>query len=85
MIIYSKNNCPKCQMTKQVMTQKGIKYKEINIENDLDEKQREEKIEFFKDNGMMMMPIVEFKNKVGEIDFFSGFRPDIISSMSQGA
>lgn len=30
-IIYTKNHCPYCDMAKQLLAEKGVKYSEINI------------------------------------------------------
>lgn len=74
--IYSKDNCPKCQMTKQILSQHSINFSEVNVEKDLTEEEMNEKISFFKSLNMMMFPVVEFATELGEKDYFSGFRPD---------
>lgn len=35
--VYTKNGCPKCDMTKLVLNAAGIEFKAINIEDDTDE------------------------------------------------
>ena len=35
--VYTKNNCPQCQMTKMVLDGEGVKYTVVNIEDDTDE------------------------------------------------
>ncbi len=37
--IYSKNNCPFCVRTKQLLESKGVSYNEINIEKDTEARQ----------------------------------------------
>ena len=37
--IYTKNHCPYCDMAKQLLTEKGIEYNEINI-NSVDDAQK---------------------------------------------
>ena len=31
-LVYTKNGCPKCEMTKKQLTAKGVNYEAINIE-----------------------------------------------------
>ena len=38
--VYSKNNCPFCTKAKALFEIKGIKYTEINIEQDADSRKR---------------------------------------------
>jgi len=81
--IYSKNNCPKCQMTKQILSQHSINFSEINVEKDLTEEEFNEKISFFKNLNMMMFPVVEFVTEHGEKDYFSGFKPEKLMSFGK--
>jgi glutaredoxin len=37
--VYSKNNCPFCVRTKQLLESKGVPYTEVNIENDPESRQ----------------------------------------------
>lgn len=37
--VYSKNNCPYCVRAKQLLESKGVKYTEVNIENDDESRQ----------------------------------------------
>lgn len=37
--IYSKNNCPFCDRTKQLLESKNVPFNEINIENDAESRQ----------------------------------------------
>lgn len=65
--VYTKDNCVQCKMTKQLMNQLGIKYMEINIENN--NKIRERLIGL----GMKSTPVVYTGS-----EYFSGFQPDEI-------
>jgi|TARA_B110000967_G_C18657583_1_gene446483 glutaredoxin len=38
--VYSKNNCPFCTKAKALLEIKGIKYTEVNIEQDADARKR---------------------------------------------
>ena len=38
--VYSKNNCSFCLRAKQLLETKGVTYAEINIEEDMDARQR---------------------------------------------
>lgn len=33
--VYSKNNCMQCKMTKKFLKDKGVSFKEINVDEDL--------------------------------------------------
>lgn len=35
-IVYTKNNCPQCELTKTVLSSEGVAYQTINVEDDRD-------------------------------------------------
>ncbi|ALT81151.1 MULTISPECIES: glutaredoxin-like protein NrdH [Streptococcus] len=63
-IIFSKNNCMQCKMTKKLLDKEGADYQEINID------ERPDMIDYVKDLGFSAAPVV----KAGDI-IFSGFQP----------
>lgn len=63
-IIFSKNNCMQCKMTKKLLDKEGADYQEINID------ERPDMIDYVKDLGFSAVPVV----KAGDI-IFSGFQP----------
>lgn len=69
--VYTKNGCPKCDMTKLILNQEGIEFETINIEVDLSEEEMEEKLQEFRDEGFMSMPVVDVEGK----EKFSDFQP----------
>ncbi len=65
--VYTKHNCPKCDMTKEMLNDESIEFDVINVEED------ENALSYIKDElGFMSMPVVV---KKGE-EPFSDFRPD---------
>ena len=67
-IVYTKKNCPKCEMTKQYMDTLNIEYETIDVADN--EKARE----YVKSLGFQTLPVVVSES--GEAWF--GFRPDNI-------
>jgi glutaredoxin-like protein NrdH len=69
--IWTKSNCVQCEQTKKQFVKEGVKYKEYNLEENLDQ------LEEFKEQGLMSAPIIE-----SEIGTWSGFRLDKIRDLS---
>lgn len=65
--VYSKPNCPQCDMTKNYFIRKGIEFKSIDLTEDTDSLTR------LKEAGHRQAPVVEADNYV-----WSGYRPDMI-------
>ncbi|EHJ56407.1 glutaredoxin-like protein NrdH [Streptococcus urinalis FB127-CNA-2] len=63
-VVFSKNNCMQCKMTKKFLEQNGAEFEEINID------QHPEKIDYVKSLGFSSAPVIE----AGDI-VFSGFKP----------
>lgn len=64
--VYGQPNCMQCSMTKKVLTDEGIPFKEIDVSRD------EKALEYVKSLGFESLPVVEIE---GEEPFY-GFRPD---------
>lgn len=63
--IYTKNKCPQCMMTKKFFDNKGVEYKELNLDT------HPELIPELKEKGISTAPVVF----IGEEDFIVGFQP----------
>lgn len=63
-VVFSKNNCMQCKMTKKFLEQNGAEFEEINID------QHPEKIDYVKSLGFSSAPVIEAGDVV-----FSGFQP----------
>lgn len=74
--VFTKNNCPKCEMTKMILNQEGIEFEAINIEVDLSEEEKEKKLQEFRDKGFMSMPVV----KSDGVEF-SDFQPEKLKEL----
>lgn len=75
--VYTKNNCPKCTLTKNVLNDQGVKYTTINIETELSEQEREQKLDEFRELGFMSMPVVFIDGE----EPFSDFQPDRLKGL----
>ncbi|HGC6827450.1 TPA: glutaredoxin-like protein NrdH [Streptococcus agalactiae] len=68
--VFSKNNCMQCKMTKKFLDQHGADFEEINID------EKPEKIEYVKNLGFSVAPVIEAGNVV-----FSGFQPSKLKEL----
>ena len=66
--IYSKPNCMACNFTKKYLNDKGVKFKEIDVFNDI------EALAMLRDKGFSQMPVVSIDG-----DFHTGFRPELLA------
>ena len=72
-LIYTKNQCVQCQMSKNVLNDLGINYTEKNI--DTNDKSMDEA----KATGYKSMPIIL---KDGQV-IASGFMPDVLNQLGE--
>lgn len=72
MIVYSKPNCPQCDMTKKELDRLGIKYKVVDLTQD------HEALTRLKDLGYRQAPVVEAGNYV-----WSGYKPKLIQEYAE--
>jgi len=68
--VYSKNQCPQCVMTKNVLLQKGVKFNEINLDAQPDYANVVQQM------GYRSVPVVAMPDK-----HWSGFRPDLLRAI----
>ena len=69
-IVYGKENCAQCKMTKTVMQREGIDFVEKNIEKD------DNSLEYLKSLNIRTVPFVETEN-----DSWLGFNPAKIRAL----
>lgn len=68
--VYSKPNCPQCEMTKKELTRQGVEFKTVDMSKDEDARNK------VVDMGIRAAPVVFAGEEV-----WSGFRPDLISNL----
>lgn len=80
-IVYSKQYCVQCNQTKKTLTQKGLEYEEIMI----DDTENETILENLKSEGFLQAPIVKVIREDGVVlDKWSGFNPEKINNIRKG-
>lgn len=72
-IVYSKNNCVQCKMTKQQLKRHGIEFKEVNLDHVEDADNIRAKL---REQGFQATPVVETENET-----WTGFRPAEIKKL----
>ncbi|GAB4100198.1 glutaredoxin-like protein NrdH [Sinomonas halotolerans] len=72
--VYTKPACVQCNATYRALDKKGIAYESVDVTQD------PEALERLKAMGYMQAPVV-----VTDADHWSGFRPDKIAGIQQGA
>lgn len=70
--VYTKNGCIQCKMTKRLMDQMKIDYKEINIDED------KAALTYLKEKGVKSAPYIET-----ETESWTGFQPDKIKQIME--
>lgn len=68
--VFSKPNCMSCEFAKKYLSDKGIKFKEINVFEDA------EALAMLMDQGFSQMPVVDVNG-----DFHTGFQPNILAKV----
>lgn len=70
-IVYTKNNCVQCDMTKRLMDKIGVEYETINIS------ENPEELDKLVELGYRSAPVVMTDN-----DSWAGFNPDKIAELA---
>lgn len=70
-VVFTKENCPACKMTKALMSKLGIEYETIDVTNDQHQLNR------LKQLGYKQLPVVTSGKNIG----WSGFRPEKIKEL----
>ena len=71
-VVYTKNNCMQCKMTKRFLSENGVEFEERNINL------HPEYIDDFTGRGRQAVPVVQFS----EDDAIAGFRPDLLKKLA---
>lgn len=72
--VYTKYGCPQCEFTKRKLTELGIEYSTINVEDD------EKAMKHVKEElGFTSMPVVVVEGQ----EPFAGFRPDKLEELKK--
>ncbi|MGX9799651.1 glutaredoxin-like protein NrdH [Pediococcus acidilactici] len=71
-VVYTKNNCMQCKMTKRFLSENGVEFEERNINL------HPEYIDELKGRGFQVVPVVQFS----EDDAIAGFRPDLLKKLA---
>ena len=72
-VLYSKNDCIQCRMTKRNLDSLGIEYQEINLDESPESREYVKK-----ELGFMAAPVV-----VTDTDAWSGFRPGKLEAIKR--
>lgn len=69
--LYTKNNCPQCQLTKRFLTEHQLSFNEINLE------EHPEEVQSLLDEGFQQAPVLKTDTGIS----FSGFNPDKLETL----
>lgn len=58
-IVYSTTFCPYCKMAKEYLDQKGVSYKDVNVQED-----DEAAAEMIRKSGQMGVPVLDINGKI---------------------
>ena len=70
-MLYTKNNCIQCKMTKNFLMQHDIAFEERNVN------ENPEYIDYLKNKGFQSVPVLEQDNN----PIIRGFRPDLLKKI----
>lgn len=74
-IVYTKNSCIACSMTKKYLKKKDLEYIEYFIDKDM------VKLEELKSKGYLSVPVVEIYEDDKMIKSWAGFVPDELNKL----
>ena len=72
-VLYSRNDCIQCKMTKRLLDSEGTAYQEINLDESPESREYVKK-----ELGFMAAPVIET-----DMDAWSGFRPGKIKAIKK--
>ena len=72
-VLYSRNDCIQCKITKRLLDSEGIAYQEINLDESPESREYVKK-----ELGFMAAPVIET-----DMDAWSGFRPGKIKAIKK--
>ncbi len=71
--VFTKHGCIQCEMTKNVLSNEGVEFNSINVEED------EQALDYVKNElGLTSMPVVEVEGE----EPFTGFQPDKLQELA---
>lgn len=73
--VYTKHNCIKCDMTKKVLSEEGIEFEAINVEEDADAHEEMKKVA--DEHNFMSMPVIVADG----VEPFNDFKPDKLKGL----
>jgi len=76
--VYTKDNCPKCKMTKRIMNTKGIEFTELWVDINKDD----DILASLRMAGYNSFPVVVVKSKEDKVKSWCDFRPNNINSIN---
>ena len=68
--VYSKPNCMACNFAKKYLTDKGVKFEEIDVFKD------KEALAILRDKGFSQMPVVDVNG-----EFHTWFQPNVLAKV----
>ncbi|QEA32014.1 glutaredoxin-like protein NrdH [Secundilactobacillus malefermentans] len=71
-VVYSKNNCMQCKMTKRFLSEHNVPFEERNINVE------PQYIDYLKQKGFQSVPVIEAEGQ----PLISGFQPDMLSKIA---
>lgn len=71
-VVYSKNNCMQCKMTKRFLSEHNVPFEERNINVE------PQYIDYLKQKGFQSVPVIEAEGQ----QLISGFQPDMLSKIA---
>lgn len=72
--VYTKHNCPACELTKTILVNEGIEFKTVNVEEDSNA------LDYIKNTlGFTSVPVVEVEGS----ESFAGFQPEKLKELSK--
>lgn len=78
-VVYTKNNCQRCRMTKRLLTAKGVDFDEVNVEDEPDSADR------LRDMGFRELPVVDESGAGDKSAMWSGYRVGRIDDLARKA
>ena len=78
-VVYTKNNCQRCRMTKRSLTAKGVDFDEVNVEDEPSAAGR------LRAMGFREMPVVDETGAGDKSAMWSGYRVDKIAALPRKA
>ena len=73
--VYTKRNCVQCRATERALTDAGVSFEEVSLDD------TPEALQLAKDMGFMQAPVVVV-SRGRDVHSWSGFRPDLLGRLA---